>query len=230
MTDNASDTTVAEARRRVLSLSASVGAVLIVIVTIATYGMHRLGAVVAENTASIEALGEMADAARVAQVTFKTQVQEWKNTLLRGHDAGDFRTYHGAFVARRAEVQTELAGLAQRAGRLGFPTGDIEALKTMHGALDATYDEALAGLRADEPLSARMVDGKVRGRDRPVNEAFDALVASVKNFTDGKRAALRADIESVASRMSALLWFSLAIGLAVLGLASFMSVRAVRRY
>ncbi len=35
------------------------------------------------------------DTARKAQVVFKIQIQEWKNTLLRGHDAAAFEKYRG---------------------------------------------------------------------------------------------------------------------------------------
>lgn len=230
MTSRLTDTSIADTRRRFLSLSACVGVVLIVIVMIAIYGMHRLDTAAVENGAAIETLDEMADAARVAQVTFKTQVQEWKNTLLRGHDAEDFKAYHEAFLTRRGQVQRELGGLAEQAGSLGFPTADIETLRALHGELGEAYDAALGSFRADDPLSVRAVDGKVRGRDRPVNEAFDALVSKVRGFADEKRTSLRADIAGVASRMRALLWVSLTVGLAVLFLAAFVAMRAVRKY
>ncbi len=230
MTHSSNDSSVADTRRQLLSLSACVGVVLIVIVTIASYGMHRLGTAVARNEAAIDALGEMADAARVAQVTFKTQVQEWKNTLLRGHNADDFKFYHGAFMTRRGQVQAELGALASKAGALGFPASEIDALKTLHSELDKAYDDALASFRADDPLSIRIVDQKVRGRDRPVNEAFDVLVSRVKAFSDEKRAGLRAEIAGIASSMSLLLWAVLAIGFVVLFLAAFVAIRAIRKY
>ena len=102
----------AQNRRRLLALFAAVGAVLIVLVTIALYSMHRLDGIVSANLARIDSLTATVDAARIAQVAFKTQVQEWKNTLLRGHDAQDFDRYRKAFLEQRKLVQERFGALA----------------------------------------------------------------------------------------------------------------------
>lgn len=229
MSEHAVDTTaVASARPPFLKLSAAVGIALIVIVTIAIYGLYRLGEVVTVNDAAIDRLSEMADSARISQVTFKTQVQEWKNTLLRGYKPEDYAAYHGAFIARRDQVGEQLDDLAAQAKDLNFPTDGIVALKAMQDDLDKGYDEALALFKPDDPVSIRVVDTHVRGRDRPVNDGFDALVAEVKKYTDDRRASLREEIASVAASTRLTLYVSLAIGLLVLFIAVFIGMRAIR--
>jgi hypothetical protein len=218
-------------RRRLLALFAAVAAVLIVLVTIALYSMHRLDAIVSANLARIDALTAMVDDARVAQVAFKTQVQEWKNTLLRGHNAQDFDRYHKAFLEQRKLVQARFAALAAEAKALDLPAdevGRLDALTKAHQGLDAAYDQALLLFKADDPLSVRTVDGEMRGRDRPLNDEFDALVTSIQRFTDGRRQTLREEIGDAIDGMRSTLYISLAVGLVILLIATIVGLRAAR--
>jgi hypothetical protein len=218
-------------RRRLLALFAAVGAVLIVLVTIALYSMHRLDGIVSANLARIDALTAMADDARIAQVAFKTQVQEWKNTLLRGHNAQDFESYHAAFVKQREAVRERFTTLAAEAKALDLSPADLtrlDAIATAHLALDDAYDQALLLFKADDPLSVRVVDGQMRGRDRPINDEFDAIVASIQSFADTRREALRTEIGTAIAGMRSTLYISLAVGLVILLIAAVVGLRTSR--
>ncbi|MES1990769.1 MAG: hypothetical protein V4441_07440 [Pseudomonadota bacterium] len=229
MTAENSSQSLANRRRQILTLSASGAAVFIIIATIASYSVFRLDRTVADYTSTIETLNEMADSARVSQVRFKTQVQEWKNTLLRGYVKNDYDTYHTAFLARRDEVETDLDKLSAQARDVGFPTMGIEALRKSHSELDAAYDAALQKFVPDDPLSIRIVDAAVRGRDRPVNEAFDALVADVKAFADERRSQLRGQISDMAGAMRLRLWIAVVLGLAVVGVGAAFALRSLSK-
>src|SRR3954468_23002842 len=66
-------------------------------------------AIVLLNQASNERTGTQAafnerGIARVAQVAFKTQVQEWKNLLIRGHKKENFEKYTASFANSEKEV------------------------------------------------------------------------------------------------------------------------------
>src|SRR5262245_44856240 len=53
------------------------------------------------------------DRARVMQVTFKKQVQEWKNLLLRGEKYEDFKKYQESFKTEEALVRKQATELAK---------------------------------------------------------------------------------------------------------------------
>jgi methyl-accepting chemotaxis protein-1 (serine sensor receptor) len=215
-------------RRRFVSLAATLAIVLVAIVVIALYGIHSLDRTVSESQTEIDGLTEMADHARIAQVRFKTEIQEWKNTLLRGHDAADFKTYHDALLARQKEVDDDLTALEADAAALGFATGSIAALRTAHAELGKAYDDALAAFVPDDPLSIHAVDASVRGKDRPINDGFDALVTEVKEFADMRRGSLRSEVAAGSERMRLVLYVSLAVGILVLSLATFTAMRRER--
>ena len=44
---------------------------------------------------------------------FKTQVQEWKNVLLRGHNKADREKYWGRFKQRESDIQTKFRAMLQ---------------------------------------------------------------------------------------------------------------------
>ena len=218
-------------RRRLLALFAAVGAVLIVLVIIALYSMHRVDRMVATNLVQIDALTTMADNARVAQVSFKTQVQEWKNTLLRGHDTVDLESYHSAIIAKRDEVHERLSALAIEAKGLDVTAEKmtrLDALEVARQNLDGAYDRAFAGFRPDDPLSFRAVDREMRSLDRPINEGFDELVASFKSFADERRTSLRIEIEQAIAGMRSSIYVLLVVGLVVLLVAAFVGMRDTR--
>jgi methyl-accepting chemotaxis protein-1 (serine sensor receptor) len=219
---------VAAGRRRFVSLAAIVVVVLVAIVVIALYGMYSIDRTVVRNQVEIDSVTEIADHARIAQVGFKTEIQEWKNTLLRGHDPDDFTTYHDALLARQKGVDEDLAALEIDAAEVGFEADSIVALRAAHAELGKAYDAALALFAADDPLSVRAVDAAVRGKDRPINDGFDALVTEVKEFADKRRGSLRDEVAGVSDRMRIILYLSLGIGVVVLALAAFTAMRRDR--
>lgn len=56
----------------------------------------------------IQTYNQLTDDVRQAQINFKIQVQEWKNTLIRGHEKEDFEKYYELFSNQQQNVQKQL--------------------------------------------------------------------------------------------------------------------------
>ncbi|GLH72368.1 methyl-accepting chemotaxis protein [Geothrix limicola] len=154
---------------------------------------YRLTTQSSELADTMMRLAQAGDMAREAQNDFKTQVQEWKNILIRGHDPEQMTKYKAAFDKSEKEVEADLAKLRSALKDLDISTGPLEkTLQELH-ALGAKYREALATWRASDPLAYRAVDGQLKGIDRPMNEAIKGLADTT--FTESKRIELREKAE-----------------------------------
>lgn len=179
--------------------------------------------------ASLEKLGEMKEAvtsSRNAQVRFKTQVQEWKNTLLRGQTKADYDKYHDAFIRDSGEVESLLADLAKQMTELGLDPAPANLVLQMHKDLMPKYDTALALYKPGVPQSLPATDAAVRGIDRPVNDALDALAVTLENDSDQMLSGYKAEAlehYTIVHRITVIL------GAVTLVLAGIFIVQSLRR-
>ena len=136
----------------------------------------------AKSAAALERIGLLRqaqiDAVKV-QVNFKTQVQEWKDVLLRGHQPADYTTYWSHFEQRETAVREGLTVLQGELARLGLDAAEAKRLVEAHAALGAAYRRAIAGYRRDDRDSTFAVDASIRGIDRQLNQDIDALAQVV---------------------------------------------------
>ncbi len=83
-----------------------------------------------------------ADSARLMQLTFKKQVQAWKDVLLRGHDPENLKKYSEEFRAEASKVNE--MGTALKAE---VQDADVRALiqefLAAHATFGSKYDTAL---------------------------------------------------------------------------------------
>ncbi|MBI2733034.1 MAG: HAMP domain-containing protein [Aquabacterium sp.] len=144
------------------------------------------------------------DLARSAQVTFKIQIQEWKNTLLRGGDEAAFDKHSKAFVKEGEASAAKLQELKAVMSGLGLPTSDIDEAQAALGELRTKYLDALTHYdRADADKSARAVDKLVKGMDRPPTKKIDGIVENVLASAKTMQAQ---SLDMAKARMHAALW------------------------
>ena len=152
------------------------------------------------------------DLARSAQVNFKTQVQDWKDILIRGHDPASYDKYFAGFVEKEAATGKNLAELKIKMGLLGLATGDVDAALQLHESLGAKYRDALLSFVKAEPGSSAVVDAKVKGIDRPAAAAIDGIVEAINSHADA--ASGQAETASAASNrtISVVSWTTIVVG------------------
>ncbi len=141
------------------------------------------------------------DSARGAQVSFKTQVQEWKNILLRGKDPEAFAKHLAGFDGEDAAVRQRLEATRAAVAALGL--GErirVDEVIATFEKLAPAYREALRQFDRASPDPAATVDKAVRGIDRAPTRAIDELVAGLQAYSRQKSAQ---DIEHAAATFAA---------------------------
>ncbi|MGY0373399.1 methyl-accepting chemotaxis protein [Clostridium sp. JNZ J1-5] len=123
----------------------------------------------------------LVDDARKIQVDFKKQVQEWKNTLLRGNDPESFKKYYTEFSKGNENVQAELANLKEDLIKSNMDTSLIEKLIISHKELYDKYTKAIKSYDPNNIGSYKVVDTLVKGIDRAPTDQIDLLVNQIQD-------------------------------------------------
>ena len=125
-----------------------------------------------------QTITESIDTARNAQVQFKIQVQEWKNTLLRGAQGqAAFDKYKAAFIRESQNTQALLTHLSELLPKIGMDNQQVLATRAIHAGLQQQYLSALNAYRVGDVTSAQEVDKQVTGIDREPTKRIDEVVA-----------------------------------------------------
>ena len=167
-------------RRRVI-ITVGIFTVLTIVI-----GLYSLIAIVETNkrlhksVLEGQRMIEITDTARLAQVHFKKQVQEWKNLLLRGNEHDQFDKHLRAFDEEDRRVNEYLRSLSDltAAGRLSVP--EIGGAIKQHEQLGKQYRDALKHYNPSDLKSAVVIDKSVRGIDREPTDQIDAIVGMIK--------------------------------------------------
>jgi diguanylate cyclase (GGDEF)-like protein/PAS domain S-box-containing protein len=100
------------------------------------------------------------------------QTQEWKDILLRAYDPVLREKHQRAFDAHAQSLQAELRNVQDAARELGLDADDMAAFARQHQALMADYRAAFTLFDPKNPLSYRLVDQHVQGRDRLLRDGL----------------------------------------------------------
>jgi methyl-accepting chemotaxis protein len=149
--------------------------VLVLFVALSVVLLNQLRVLASGYDALLQHPVRQADQARVAQVDFKKQVQEWKDILLRGHNPEDLAKYQKQFHEKETKVRQStlaLGGIIQdgEAKRL------LVEFQAAHSVLSVKYQAAYDAY-VQGGFDFKAADKIVRGQDRSPTDLFDKVVA-----------------------------------------------------
>jgi methyl-accepting chemotaxis protein len=187
-----------EKSSRAKSLLSFGGVLILVLLLNSSIGLHTLQVQNEAHRLNLKNLNlgvEALDHMRSAQVHFKKQAQEWKNTLLRGQNRADFDRYLAAFTTEEGEVAKDLALSKDQFSGLEIDPQKVDKLVEELKKLGATYRAAIKSFDPADAGSAQKVDASVRGIDRAVTGAMDGLVEEIRKGTEAQQQRIARETE-----------------------------------
>jgi len=160
---------------------------LLATASIGLFQIARFEASIARDLHALDSSKSVMQEVATANVEFKTQVQEWKNILLRGNDPESFEKYKKQFQDNANAVQQRLKKVQSAMQTAGSPLAmEVEALVASHQVMLDKYLSALKIFDQSNPEAGKLVDKSVKGVDRAVTEAMNKLtqVLDKKMSTD----------------------------------------------
>ena len=132
-----------------------VGVMGVMILATGIYGLIRVAESdrrATESIAEARLLVHAVDSARLAQVSFKKQVQEWKNVLLRGQERELYDKHLAAFEMEERRVRDNLKDLKRTMDRMRIPTEPVDGppVADPGGLSQGRFDPRAAGQCDDD--------------------------------------------------------------------------------
>ncbi|POZ63514.1 methyl-accepting chemotaxis protein [Chromobacterium alticapitis] len=203
-------------------LAAIVGAAMAILLLAAVFSLFQLWGSIRTFRDQVSQDQRSVQQVLTMQVDFKKQVQEWKDTLLRGQDPAKLDKYWGNFQQREGQVREEGNTLA---AQVPDPQAQ-QLLQQFVAAHQKMGDDYRKGLDAYKQagFDFKAGDKQVAGMDRPPTE----LLTQASDFL-AKRA--QANSEAAVANANATLWrvaLAMVLGTALgMGLLLYYVNRAI---
>ena len=179
------------------------------------FGIYQLNQSLAIYASTVRAANDHERAVRDLLVHFKSQTQEWKNTLLRGKDAKEREKYWTAFQKIEGEMLADARQLIA-----ALPDGESKSLVARFLNAEIVMGQAYArGFEAfkEADFDASVGDKAVKGIDREPAKLLDEAALKFSALA----AAASADALAAGQRAT---WVSLALMLAGMAMGTVGAV------
>lgn len=164
-------------KSKVYLLSSLIVLGLVVLGLSAYIQLRQYNAIVNEANIQVLNRSNILDEVQSAAVEFKTQVQEWKNILIRGNVPEQFARYSTGFEKSAAGVEEHLQKALALQREENLETAAAERLLKEHEQLGKNYREALKKFDPADANTGKLVDKLVSGMDREASKQMETLAA-----------------------------------------------------
>lgn len=147
-----------------LKLPLAFGGMLLLLLCAALFGIYQLNKSLVVYGTIVQGHMDHERAISHIEGNFKTQVQEWKNTLLRGQQPEQLNKYWGAFKESERQVTDSAKKLAEQLTP-GQSRTSMEQFIQAHEQMGHAYRQAYEAFVASGHV-ASVGDSAVKGKDR----------------------------------------------------------------
>lgn len=163
--------------RQKITLPVIIGICLILCCTY--FSIFKLQSLLDESEHIIE--HDMTKSLLIAQtkISFKDQVQAWKNILIRGSKADLRDKYWAQFLSHSNKIQTNFKKIVQIYELNDVLKNKIQQLSSAHLSLNRQYEAGFNAFSISSDMAA--VDEQVNGIDKPFSLALEQVINSIAN-------------------------------------------------
>tara|TARA_R110002049_G_scaffold22908_3_gene81396 strand:- start:677 stop:2320 length:1644 start_codon:yes stop_codon:yes gene_type:complete len=167
-------------RTRLIALATIACVALIIVGLLGVFHLRNFEQVLERDLAEVRGGVTTLVAVGRADAAFKTQVQEWKNILIRGNDPELFDRYLKGFEKQEAIVRENLARVEPYLRATDPASDTVAGLLEDHATLGDRYRAALGGFDTADLDAGKKVDTAVRGMDRDFSKGLAGLVGAIE--------------------------------------------------
>ena len=168
-------------------LTALVGGGIGVLLLVASIAILQLRTHIDEYHALLETTIHHEREVSDLNLSFKVQVQEWKNVLLRGKDPEKFQKYWGEFTTLQKDIQSKGQSILDKLPKNESRTL-LESFLRAHAAAYSKYEAGVEAFKAAD-FDASVGDKAVTGIDREPSKMLNdcsSLIVKLGNETNAE--------------------------------------------
>ena len=163
--------------------------ILIVIEIFALFSLWSINKIVQIEGEKLYKISEINSSLKSADSNFKSQVQAWKNILIRGQVNKDYKKYKFDFNKKYAITQNKINGAYEEciSSLILIDCNRINTIQEAHESLKIAY---FRNLNLEELMSTegyKIIDAKVRGIDRDLQNQFFQVTQEVNILFENKQ-------------------------------------------